>query len=34
MKEIDYYVAKNCYHNTVHKFTIYHTLLKSLYVLT
>ena len=30
--EIVYYVAKQFYHNTVYKFTTYHTFIKSLYV--
>ena len=28
MKEIDYYVAKFFYYNTVYKLTVYHTLKK------
>ena len=34
MKELDYYVAKQLYYNTVYKWTIYQTLIKSFYVLT
>ena len=34
MKKLDYIVAKQFKHNTVHEITIYHTLIKSWYVLT